>query len=373
MRCVIIYPMKTPRLNDKKARNPKTSPRVAFLVLLLLLLIPTTAALANSMPPPFQIFLRFIPQNASSDSIDGVQLVGCEDSSCATSQNLIQYGASAAPGFLTTPPVLQESWHLECAGLRCLFQSDFHAIKTLPPYLRVIALQGDEGRASEIFPAPDCDYCTIGWKVDMTLADPVVTIDDEFVNPDRAFREFFLTYIFTILVEVLTAAILVAVFRKLINVSLKKVVLTTLLANLLSYPISWLVIPSFGQFQTDMYRKVSVMVILVVVIGTVVSILLRKKQGKIKKGMIITLAIAIPVCAVLFLAGMLVFSYGNYRIHVNGLPWNTVVILAEVFAVFFESFVLAILLKPEFSYKKALLISLVTNAVSFLLGLLLFL
>ncbi len=373
MSYVIIDIMKTPFENNLKDRETKSTTRVALLVLLLLLLIPSTAALANSLPPPFQIFLRFIPQDSSANVINGVQLAGCEDSNCTTAQNLIQYGACNAPGFLTTPPILAESWHLECAGLRCLFQSDFHVIKTLPPYLRVIALQGDEGRASEIFPAPDCDYCTIGWKVDMTLAEPVVTIDDEFVNPDRAYREFFLTYVFTVLVEVLTAAILLSVFRKLINVSLKKVVITTLLANVLSYPISWLVIPSFGQFQTDMYRKVSVMVILGVVIGTVVSLLLRKKQGKIKKGMIIALIVAIPVCAVLFLVGMFAFSYGNYRIHVNGLPWNLVVILAEAFAVFFESFVLASLLKPELSYKKALLISLVTNAVSFVLGLLLFL
>lgn len=371
---VIILCMK--KHNDTIKRSTFATRKRRFIllicVLVLLLIVPTTVALANSLPPPFQIFLRFIPADESTRSINGVQLVGCEDSSCSAPQNLVQFGTSTAKGFLTTPPTLPESWRLECAGTRCLFESDFHEIKTLPPYLRVIALQGDEGRVSRVFPSPDCDYCTIAWKVDLSETEPVVVVDDEFVKPDRAYREFFLTYLFTILVEVLVAAIFIAILVKSFNVSIKKMIPAALLANLMSYPISWLVIPSFGQFQTDMYRRVSIMVIIAVAIGTVVSVLLQKKRGKLKRGVVIALIIAIPVCAVLFLVGMFISSYGNYKVHVTGLPWSVVVILAEIFAVFFESFVLSNLLRPDVSWKKTLLLSLVTNAASFLLGLLLF-
>ena len=359
-------------LNPSVVTIRKRRWRMLIFALALLLIIPTTAALANSLPPPFQIFLRFIPADNTSHSIDGVQLVGCEDSSCSAPQTLAQFGACTAPGFLNTPPVLPESWRLECAGTRCLFESDFHEIKTLPPYLQVITLQADQGRASQVFQSPDCDYCTIAWKVDLSESELAVVVDEEFVDPDRAYREFFLTYLFTVLVELLVAAVFIMIFRKSIKVTAKKLILTTLLANLLSYPISWLVIPAFGQFQADFYRRVSIMVIVTVVIVTVASILLQKKRGKLKRGTIIALIVAIPVCAVLFLIGMFASSYGNYRVHVSGLPWSVVVILAETFAVIFESFVLSTLLRPELSFKKALLLSLVTNAASFLLGLLLF-
>lgn len=336
------------------------------------MVIPTSVVLANSLPPPFQIFLRFFSETDPIHSISGVQLVGCDDSNCTSPQNLVQNGDCSAAGFLSSAPLLAENWRLDCAGSRCLFVSDLHEIKTLPPYLRLISQHTADVRQSAVIQSPDCEYCTIAWKVDLDAPTAVISLDEDFVDPNRAFRFFFLAYLFTILIEVLVAVAFVALFRKSVSFTTRSLVQSTLLVNLLSYPISWLVIPAFGQFQADFYRRVGVMTIVVVVIVTAVSLLLQKNRGKIKKGVLITLVIAVPVCAVLFLIGMFISSYGNYTIHVKGLPWSLVVILAEVFAVGFETTNLYLLLKDKFPYQKTLLFSLFANAASFLLGFLLF-
>ena len=341
-------------------------------VLLLLLFLPTSVVLANSLPPPFQIYLRFFSASTPIHSISGVQLVGCDDSACSSPQNMVQFGDCSASGFLTTAPLLADNWKLECSGPRCLFESDFHEIKMLPPYIQLIIQYDADVRQSTVIKTPDCDYCTIAWKVDLGALEATISLDEEFIKPDRAFRSFFPAYLFTILIEVLAAVIFAAIFRKSLALSTRSLAISTLLANLLSYPISWLVIPAFGQFQADFYRKVSIMIIAVVAIATLVSLYLQKNRGKIKKGTLIAMVIAVPVCAVLFLIGMFISSYGNYTVHVSGLPWVTVVILAEIFAVGFESIILTLLLNDKFPYHKALLFSLFANAASFLLGLLLF-
>lgn len=358
------------RLEMKKGRRLWSN--FAVWIFCLLFLIPTTVALANSLPPPFQIYFRFFSSGEAVPAIHDVQLVGCEDITCTSQSNLIQYGDCSAIGFLTEKPLLQESWQLSCAGARCLFNSDFHEAKSLPPYLRVITLHNDHGRASQVIPTPECDYCTVAWKIDLGAPEPLVSEDEEFINPNQAFRGFFLTYLLTILVEISVAAIITGVFRKTLQLSTRKLVLATLLANLLSYPISWLVIPSFGQFQMDLYRKTGFLIIAAIGIATVVSIYLQRNHSKIKRGTIVALIIGVPVCGVLSLVCVFLISYGNHQIHVNGLPWTMVVILAELFAVLFEGTFISILFKGEFSYKKALLISLAVNAASFLLGLFLF-
>jgi hypothetical protein len=82
--------------------------------------------------------------------------------------------------------------------------------------------------------------------------------------------------------------------------------------------------------------------------------------------------ILIPVLAVLFLIGFFFVTYSNYEIHVHGLPWIAIVFLAELFAVFFEAFLLSKWTKDSRGFRKSLRLSLVTNAFSFALGWLVF-
>jgi hypothetical protein len=75
---------------------------------------------------------------------------------------------------------------------------------------------------------------------------------------------------------------------------------------------------------------------------------------------------------VLFLIGMFVASYGNYTVHVAGLPWATVVVLAEVYAILFETVFIWLFLKKTVKPQWVALFVIFANAVSFLLGLVLF-
>jgi hypothetical protein len=238
--------------------------------------------------------------------------------------------------------------------------------------LKVVTDIADQAVISEPVANPDCQYCTVAWKIDLGKPIPAVTLDDDFNDPDKAYNSFLAAYVFTILIEALIGWIIFLVFSKKISFSLRTWLPAVLVANLLAYPISWLVIPSFGQFQAEMIRKTAIMVIVSVAVVTTIALILRWRKIPVKKGMMIALAIAVPVCVVLFMIGLLAVSYGSYTVHVAGLPWTTVVILAESFAVIFETIFIWLFLKKEQKLLWVAVFVIIMNASSLLLGLLVF-
>ena len=343
-----------------------------LIVVFLLLLIPTAVVLANSLPPPFQIFLRFYDSGSATHKIEAVQLAGCADTECQSPGYLLQHGLCDSPGCFTSKSVLSEDWSLKCAENRCLFESGQNEIRTFSPFLKIVTDTGNQAFVSQAVENPYCQFCTIAWKIDLTQTPPVVTLDEDFQDPEKAYRNFFTTYGFTIIVEALSALLFYLVFAKRFSLQVKTWLLAVLMANLLSYPISWLVLPSFGQFQTETIRRTAILVIISVFIVTTVTLLLRWKKKPVKKGLLIALFVALPVCMVLFLIGMFVASYGNYTVHVAGLPWTTVVVLAEVYAILFETVFIWLFLKKTVKPQWVALFVIFANAVSFLLGLVLF-
>jgi len=344
----------------------KTGRIIVFWFICLNLVIPTSIALANSGPPPTDIYFRFFSADKEAPKVEGVQFVGCYERSCTSPVNLVQYGKLNSPGFLSTTPAESEHWHFDCTASRCLLQVLSYELKHYP-YLRLITSYDEKVQFSEVVQVPDCDYCTVAWKVNLGEPVPLITEDEEFKSGGSMIN-FLLTYSLTITVEILVAFLLLRFFHKSISLPTKKVLLSVLLVNLLSYPVSWLVIPSFGQFQADSYRKTSLLLAGIVAAITVISIIVQKNRGKIKKWGYISLGISVPICAIMFLIVSLMVSYGNRSVHINGLPWGIVVLLAEIFAVVFESSILSLLFKGEVKYKKALLFSLIANSASFLLG-----
>lgn len=338
----------------------------------LLVLLPTAVALANSLPPPFQIYLRFYDSQKITPKVEAVQIAGCKDTECQPPEYLLQYGTCDSPGCNNAKSVLTGDWSLACAGNRCLFESGQNKIRAFSPLLKIVADTGERAYVSQTVENPDCQYCTIAWKIDLAQSAPAVIMDDEFVEPVDAYRNFFTTYGFTILVEALVALLIFIVFAKKIPLIGRTWFPAVIMANLLSYPVSWLVLPSFGMFQSNMFRRAAVLVIFSMAIVTAVTLLLRWKKKPVSKGLLIALIVAIPVCVVLFFIGMFVASYGNFTVHVAGLSWTNVVILAEIFAVLFETFFIWFFLKKEVKLKYIAAFVLIANAASLLLGLVIF-
>lgn len=345
---------------------------IKLILLVLILAIPTLTVLANALPPPFQLYLRFYSDAQNASTVRGVQLVGCADEMCSDPQNLIEFGDCSDAGFLTTSPLLTEDWSLQCTDARCLLESPFSRDTNLPGMIQIRALTSDGMIITEGTSLPDCDFCANAWKVNVSNPGLAISIDETFTDPRDAFHNFFSTYLFTILVEVGAAYLVMRLFKSVFPLAVKTVLPAVFVANLLAYPISWLVIPSFGQFQTDANRKISLMVIALILLMTIIALFLHQRRQSVSKIVKILLWILIPVLAVLFLIGFFFVTYSNYEIHVHGLPWIAIVFLAELFAVFFEAFLLSKWTKDSLGFRKSLLLSLFTNAISFALGWLVF-
>ncbi|HOV06796.1 MAG TPA: hypothetical protein PLV27_06000 [Anaerolineaceae bacterium] len=345
---------------------------IKFFLLVLILAIPTLTVLANALPLPFQLYLRFYSDTQTNPKVTGVQLVGCADKNCSEPQNLTQVGDCSAAGFLSSNPLLTEDWSLRCTDTRCLLESSFRRHNNLPAMIQIRAMTDADMFITEAIPPPDCDYCTTAWKINLSTPGAAISIDETFTDPRDAFHNFWSTYLFTILVEVGTAYLVVRLIKTYSPLAVKNVLPAVFVANLLAYPISWLVIPTFGQFQTDANRKISLMVIVLIVLLTIVALFLHQRRHTVKKIVKILLWIAIPVVAVLFLIGFFFVTYSNYEIHVDGLPWVSIILLAELFAILFEAFLLSKWNKDLLSFNKFLGLSFITNAVSFALGWLVF-
>jgi hypothetical protein len=111
----------------------------------------------------------------------------------------------------------------------------------------------------------------------------------------------------------------------------------------------------------------------IVAFYTFISIIVQKKRVRVKKWVSVVLAISVPVCLISYMIASVTVPYGDQTVVTNGLPWSLVVLLAEIFAVVFESVVLFVFNKRDIPYKNVLPFALIAKGASFLLGYCLFL
>ena len=174
------------------------------------------------------------------------------------------------------------------------------------------------------------------------------------------------TYGFTILSELITALVILVISKRKNTVSIKPLVWTVVWANILSYPIAWITIPSLGRFETESFRSVGMILFFVVILLTMAGFWF--SRNKPSKGIIIASIFVVPICVVITLVGVVLLTYGNYNISLSGLSPIAVIFAAEVFAFAFEAFLLYRLPKSKLPLLFAILLSLATNTVSAILG-----
>jgi hypothetical protein len=341
---------------------------ICLMILLVTLSIPTSIAIANSLPPPFRIWFRFVSEKEQPVNIKGLQVIGCEDENCSSPKLMILFGQCTASECLKTQPVLQQDWTLECAADRCLLQAKSPTENGLSKYFKLVINSENGIATSTAVKTPEIFYGDSPFEIILDGNPAVIQIDTEFQTPKIKFQGFVNTYFFTILVELISAAIFLAILKKGSVIPLKPLLWTVVWANILSYPVAWLTIPSFSRFQANSYRSIGMIFFFVVVILTLVSFWFARNKDKPKKGIIIASIFIVPICGVLVLIGLFLSTYGNYDISLSGLSPLVVIILAEVFAVAFEAFLLYQLPEKKISILQAALVSLVMNAVSAIVG-----
>lgn len=388
--------------------------RLVFLLLTIFLLIqPSSNVLANVAPPPTRIWLRFYNSDNSIPRLDSVQLVGCSNINCNSPILLKKYGKCTLSGCLSTAPILSKAWSFDCASSRCLFVYDRLNDNTLPTYLQLIVQSSGRISTSAIIETPQYRYFNgFQWKVIIEVANLTIVDDTRWYIPNFAEATFFNAYGFNIIVELLIAGIFVWLWRKKKEIPKFKMLGSVILANLLSYPVSWLLIPSFGQFQYLYVRTWGIISSIGAGFYTVIAILLTLRKSDAKqtdqpvsklesgsfwedyhRSKLLTLPqsinstplyhvasrnrflilsfLSVPFCLLFMLYGAFFTIYGQTKVYVQGLPSIWIIPLAEAYAVVFETIFIFILSKKTLSFLQTASMCLTMNAVSFLLGLVL--
>jgi hypothetical protein len=336
-----------------------------ILFVVLMLAAPTSSALANSLPPPFEMWLTFVSEKNKPIQIVALQLIGCSDSGCAAPQVLKTYGECNSPKCLTGRPVLSDKWKLNCAGNRCLFETRIKGDDSLPPYLKLVFISTTGTWVSESAAFPDCNYCESGLKVLPGEERVVILADADFAETGNINKDSFTAYLISVLIEMAIAGLILWVWKKKWALTIKKGVWAVLFANLLSFPITWILIPSFGRFEMRATRQAGYISAIAAVIILLIALWISENRSRIKKWMIILAVVLIPVFLLLVGVGLIFWAYGDKTRTISGLPPAAVIALAETFAVSFETLIIYLFCKESVSIKQAFLLSLATNAVSF--------
>jgi hypothetical protein len=343
-----------------------------LLATLLVLLIPVSLAKANSLPPPYRIYFRFIDTNERSIPVESVQVAGCEDADCKSPQYLIGYGICQGAHCLTGERALPDSWKLQCAGNRCILENPVNFALELPAYLQLRMEGGKEEWQSEPFATPDCDYCDTWFKVILSSEMSKVEADSNSTVAGAMQMNFWPSWLVTILVECLASIGITEFWKRRSPGNQLTIWKGVLLANILSYPVAWVTIPSLGQMQQSSATLSGLVIFFTSLVIAAAALFIAANRGKMRGWMIITGIVLIPVCAALVLAALFLSSYGNYDVNISGLSPAVVIITAELYAVGFEALFLWLLKKKTMLFRQALLISAVLNLLSAGIGFLLF-
>jgi hypothetical protein len=291
----------------------------------------------------------------------------------------------------------------------------------IPSYMQVILQSSDQTWKSAPIQLQNAPlYKTAKWKVIIEAETLIIVDDPDFPFLDFPYRRFFDRYLFTIIVELFLAGAGIWKCGGKFEISKIKFLASVLLANILSYPVAWLLIPSLGQFQYDSTRKTGVIVAIGTGYFTLVAIGLfyRKPDlltqpgaftglanppvqndkvellprapmtGEFWKGTrirqplklpalppalrnncgVILIILSIPACMLFILVGMGLSYFFNYTVHVYGLPSYAIIPLVETFVVVYETWFIYTLGKKAVTLQQAAIFSLLANASSYILG-----
>lgn len=334
------------------------------------LLVGTQVAQANSAPPPRRIWFVF----ADGKLPAAMQVIGCSDAACSEINLLREYGRCESANCIDSPQVLNgPSDYFDCAEGRCLFAS----YAELPPFIQLAAQLSDASEASS--PAVPIST-TERWdsnvlRVAVQGEQLQLTSEANATAPSVGKLGQVLPWLgpsglLTLVVEIVTSALLLVFVFKQPTTSLLGWVVMIGVANLLSYPATWLFFPNFGAWAIPGERLVGVLALFLAVLMAALLVSARHAQ---RRGVRITLGVIAGVLLVLGCVGslpaLMLSGYGQYLPGAaGGLSFGWVLLLAEGFAVIFETIFIYWLSKRQLGLPRTATMVLAANVASFAIG-----
>lgn len=333
------------------------------------------SAHANSAPPPRRMWFYFDKGVLPS----AMQIIGCSDAACTQINLLHEYGRCESADCIDTPQALTAaSDYFDCADGRCLFAS----YAELPPYIKLVAQFADGDRSSAALAIdPSAQWSMSAWRLESTAQTLQVTPAKDIPGEqlavgrlDKIFRWLFPSGLLTIVIESLVIALLLFLVVKLPLPVLPAWIATVVLANLLSYPATWLFFPHLTYWSTASERLSGGLAILFAALMAALLIGARNTPRRgVRVGLIIAAVAVLVISCVLSISVLMIASYGNVTPgSPNGLPFPLMLVLAEAFAVLFETLFIYGFSKRQFTLPLTFFLVLAANAASFGVGLLVF-
>lgn len=344
---------------------------VGFLALVLVSLgmlgFSPNRATANAPAPPAYLWFQFdrAPQ--------AVQLIDCRNLLCETPTLLAQCGTCRGSECLTTPPILKAPDRFECAQQTCLYQESWFSPQRRQPYFKLVAQFSDQTSDSiktsqpfiSDFRRSIADYGDRHLIV-TTHGDMLVVRRDERMQASR--WQTFSQALSITQVSELTIVLAVLAWRKLNKKKILTIVFSVGLINLLTFPVVWFFFPSLQSFQYSTTRIFGVFALIISLIFS--SVLIRQRDLTVRSLLRIFTIWFFSTPVLLIVAGLIAFfvGYGEALPPSIGLPSFFTLPASELYAILWEAWLIRRTNQAEFSWRHALLLSMLMNVLSLVLG-----
>lgn len=361
------------------------------IAMILLFVLP---AIANAPPPPPRNWFS-LSYSTSQPTLQGLQIAECNTETCEQPILFIQYGECLAIGCLKPDARATQnskSYSFDCADNRCLlinkvdtFPIDqlemeeyskeqtnrwFQLIGQFSDRLRISSPKlknSQEKNASFSYSA--------FWQVQVTKDSLELVLDKDgqfnfIFSPLKEFARqmFYSGWLLTIASEVFIASIFLW-RHKLSRQDILRILITIAMVNLFSYPVVWFFFPSLEPFQVLLEKYLGISFLVVALLYGV--IIYTRRNDSSKKIILLSLLTFI----MLNTSGGFIaiwFGYGDRFPSVQGIPYRWTMPISEIFAVIYEAWVIATLSSGQWSLRQSVVLSLLTNLTSLVLGLIFF-
>jgi hypothetical protein len=330
-----------------------------------------TGVTANAPMPPSQYWIKF----NTFAKLHSVQIAQCQDKQCQQSLLVREYGTCTQSGCLKTAPKFTTSHPLEldCADSLCLAAlSPFYDKKELDPdRLYFIAQLDDRVVKSNIFPLVigKDSYDTFTAKI---VGDRLEISRDPIGNNTNSplFQSIFLGSLFlTLGIESLVWGGYLRSKLATFN-EISATIASVFIVHAFSFGIVWFSVTGLRNFAPDMMRAVGLSwLVLSLIYGGILSLYVRRAKVPLSP-----IAISGSIAywwgaSVMSSVVAFIFGYGSQIPSAFGVSEPIAILLAEIFVVGYEAWIIQRLRRDTLDFKSALLLSLVANSLSCTIGL----
>jgi hypothetical protein len=345
---------------------------IVWILALVSILSIATSVAANAPQPPSLYWLKF----DSPAKLQGVQIGQCYVKSCHKLELLKQYGTCDRTGCINSKPKLdnRKPFNLDCADRLCLISlSPFYDAQKLDPsQIRLLAQLENRVYVSKVFSLKlqerhQEDKFTVK-AIGNTLE--LSPSPEQNVTQSSLFQN--LALFFLVLTLGIELGIWAGYLRwsKVESSEIPLTIISLLIVHAFSFPIVWFTCVGLENFASDGSRYGGLTwLVLSILYGIILSLHSIEAKRPFSKRVVIG-SIAYWLGAVTFtllLTGL--SGYGSPVPTADGLSKPMATFVCEVVVVGYEAWIVQRLRRDTLNFKTALMLSLVANTVSCLLGL----